>query len=53
MDALDLNSIAKEFAPANVSTDILIFLDHIQIYLHAVTNFILLSHFLFITLISL
>ena len=28
-DASDLNSIAKEFAQANVSSDIFIFLDHL------------------------
>ena len=52
-DARDLNSIAKEFAQANVSSDIFIFLDHIKIYLHAIVNFIKLSQSLFITLISL
>ena len=38
-DAPNLNSIAKEFAQANVSSDIFIFLDHFKMYLHAIIKF--------------
>ena len=36
VDALDLNSSAKEFAQANVSS---FFLDHIKICIHAYNEF--------------
>ena len=46
-NALNLNSIAKEFALANerwiAFSDI--FLDHIKIYSHAITNFITIKTF--------
>ena len=39
-DALDLTSIAKEFAQNIFFSDIFIILDHIKIYVHAINNFI-------------